>query len=138
MQAFLLRILGPIFRSTPEAAALYEPDGPPAARPASCFACPSWATCSSGSGAEGPGFLYDGDVAAAVSDWVLERGGLLTRGGPGESYEVDRAPAGAARFRGREVLTNPPPSSGGILIADALRAAGAARPARATPGRWPR
>ena len=32
-----------------------------------------------------------------------------------------RAPAGAsASFRGRQVLTNPPPSSGGILIADAL------------------
>ena len=36
------------------------------------------------------------------------------------AYEViERAPA-RARFRGREVLTNPPPSSGGILIADAL------------------
>jgi gamma-glutamyltranspeptidase/glutathione hydrolase len=32
---------------------------------------------------------------------------------------VERAPVRAG-FRGREVLTNPPPSSGGILIADAL------------------
>src|SRR5829696_1856401 len=30
-------------------------------------------------GAEGPGFLYSGDVAAAASDWVLARGGLLSR-----------------------------------------------------------
>src|SRR4029450_9019973 len=36
------------------------------------------------------------------------------------AYEVvERSPAGV-RYRGREVLTNPPPSSGGILIADAL------------------
>src|SRR5699024_5331369 len=70
-------------------------------------------------GAEGPGFLYEGDVAAAVSGWVLERGGLL---GPRDlaAYEVvEREPARVS-YRGREVLTNPPPSSGGILIADAL------------------
>src|SRR2546425_3883191 len=30
-------------------------------------------------GREGPGFVYDGDVAAAISDWVQERGGLITR-----------------------------------------------------------
>ena len=32
---------------------------------------------------------------------------------------VDREPV-RARYRGREVLTNPPPSAGGILIARAL------------------
>src|SRR6185436_8166461 len=36
------------------------------------------------------------------------------------SYEViEREPA-RVTYRGREVITNPPPSSGGILIADAL------------------
>jgi gamma-glutamyltranspeptidase/glutathione hydrolase len=36
------------------------------------------------------------------------------------SYElIEREPARVS-YRGREVLTNPPPSSGGILIADAL------------------
>ena len=36
------------------------------------------------------------------------------------SYEpIEREPA-RVTYRGREVLTNPPPSSGGILIADAL------------------
>ena len=38
-------------------------------------------------GAEGPGFLYRGDVAGEVSDWILERGGLLTREDLA-SYEV--------------------------------------------------
>ena len=32
IQEYLFGILGPIFRSTPEAAAIYEPDGPAAAR----------------------------------------------------------------------------------------------------------
>ena len=70
-------------------------------------------------GAEGPGFLYEGDVAAAVSDWVLERGGLLTREDLAAYEVVEREPA-RATYRGREVLTNPPPSSGGILIAYSL------------------
>ena len=70
-------------------------------------------------GAEGPGFLYDGDVAAACSEWVLERGGLLTAQDLADYEVIERAPVGAD-FRDRRVLTNPPPSSGGILIADAL------------------
>jgi gamma-glutamyltranspeptidase/glutathione hydrolase len=54
-----------------------------------------------------------------VSDWVLERGGMLSRDDL-SSYEViEREPA-RVTYRGREVLTNLPPSSGGILIADAL------------------
>ena len=62
-------------------------------------------------GAEGPGFLYTGDVAARVSEWVLERGGLLTREDLA-AYEVVERPPARSSYRGREVLTNPPPSSG--------------------------
>ena len=58
-------------------------------------------------------------MATAISDWVLERGGLLTPGDLAGYQVVERAPVGAD-FRDRRVLTNPPPSSGGILIADAL------------------
>ena len=50
---------------------------------------------------------------------MLERGGLLTREDLAAYEVVEREPA-ARGYRGREVLTNPPPSSGGILIADAL------------------
>ena len=118
MQAFLLEILGPIFRTTPECAAIYEPDGRPKRAGERLF-YPDLADLLDRLGAEGPGFLYDGDVGAACSEWVLERGGLVTTADLA-AYEVaERTPA-RARFRGREVLTNPPPSSGGILIADAL------------------
>ncbi|MDQ4048428.1 MAG: gamma-glutamyltransferase, partial [Actinomycetota bacterium] len=118
IQEFVLEILGPIFRSTPEATALYEPDGRPA-RVGERVALPELGDLLDRLGREGAGFLYSGDVAAAVSDWVLERGGLLTRADLASYEVVERAPARAG-FRGREVLTNPPPSSGGILIADAL------------------
>ncbi|MEX2414124.1 MAG: gamma-glutamyltransferase [Thermoleophilaceae bacterium] len=118
MQEYLLTILGPIFRSTPEASAIYEPAGRPA-RVGERVRLPELADLLERLGAEGPGFLYRGDVAAAVRDWVLERGGLLTAADLAAYEVVDRRPV-RARFRGRDVLTNPPPSSGGILIADAL------------------
>jgi gamma-glutamyltranspeptidase/glutathione hydrolase len=118
IQAQLFQILAPILRSTPEVAAIYEPEGRPL-RTGERVRLPELGDLLERLGAEGPGFLYEGDVAAAVTDWVLQRGGLL---GPRDlaAYEVvERAPARVS-YRGREVLTNPPPSSGGILIADAL------------------
>ena len=118
IQEYLLRILGPIFRSTPEGTALYEPDGHPVVA-GQRLPMPELADLLDRLGAEGPGFLYEGDVAAAISEWVLERGGLLTPQDLADYEVVERAPVGAD-FRDRRVLTNPPPSSGGILIADAL------------------
>ena len=118
MQAFLFAVLAPIMASTPEAAAIYEPEGRPL-RAGERIYLPELADLLDRLGTDGPGFLYTGDVAASVSDWVLERGGLLTREDLA-AYEVVEREAVRARFRGREVLTNPPPSSGGILIADAL------------------
>ncbi|NLT05210.1 MAG: gamma-glutamyltransferase [Solirubrobacterales bacterium] len=115
---YLYKILSPILSATPEAAAIYEPLGRPA-RAGERLAMPELADLLDRIGSAGPGFLYDGDVAVAVSDWVLARGGLITRADLAGYSVIERRPV-RARFRGREVLTNPPPSSGGILIADAL------------------
>src|ERR671915_1656821 len=118
MQAFLFEVLEPIFRSTAECSEIYAPGGR-LLRTGETIRLPELGDLLDRLGAEGPGFLYAGDVAGEVSDWVLERGGLLTRKDL-ESYEVvEREPASVG-YRGRTVLTNPPPSSGGILIADAL------------------
>ncbi|MEA2331815.1 MAG: gamma-glutamyltranspeptidase / glutathione hydrolase [Thermoleophilaceae bacterium] len=118
MQAFLFEILEPIFRSSPESSALYAPGGQ-LLREGDRFRMPELGDLLDRLGAEGPGFLYRGDVAAAVSDWVLKRGGLLTSEDLAAYEVVEREPA-RVTYQGRTVLTNPPPSSGGILIADAL------------------
>src|SRR3954451_17597476 len=118
MQAFLFGILQPILNSTPEAAAIYEPEGR-LLRAGETIRLPELGDLLERLGREGPGFLYEGDVARAVSEWVLERGGLLTREDLA-SYEVLERDPVRVEYQGREVLTNPPPSSGGILIADAL------------------
>src|SRR5215211_5748177 len=118
MQAFLFEVLRPILMSTPECAAIYAPDGRLLGE-GDTIRLPELGDLLDRLGAEGPAFLHTGDVAAAVSDWVLGRGGMLSRDDLA-SYEVlEREPA-RVTYRGREVLTNPPPSSGGILIADAL------------------
>jgi gamma-glutamyltranspeptidase / glutathione hydrolase len=118
MQAFLFRILEPILRSTPEASELYAPGGRLLSE-GDTIRLPELGDLLERLGSEGPAFLYTGEVAAAVSGWVLERGGLLSRGDLAAYEVIERSPA-SVTYRGREVLTNPPPSSGGILIADAL------------------
>jgi gamma-glutamyltranspeptidase / glutathione hydrolase len=118
MQAFLYTVLAPIVTSTPESSALYAPDGR-LLEEGDTFRAPELGDLLDRLGAEGPGFLYTGDVAHAVSDWVLERGGTLSRDDLGSYEVIEREPA-RVTYRGREVITNPPPSSGGILIADAL------------------
>ena len=118
MQGFLFEVLEPIFHSTPEAEALYAPGGR-LLRAGERIRLPELGNLLERLGAEGPGFLYEGEVANAVSDWVLERGGLLSREDLA-AYEVAEREPARVGYQGREVLTNPPPSSGGILVADAL------------------
>jgi len=116
MQAFLFEVLRPILTSTPECAAIYAPGGKLLAE-GDTIRLPDLGDLLERLGAEGPGFLYTGDVAHAVSDWVLERGGMLSREDLNSYEPIEREPA-RVTYHGREVLTNPPPSSGGILIAD--------------------
>ena len=118
MQAHLHRILGPILTSTPEGRAIYAPDGN-LLDTGDTICMPEVGDLLDRLGAEGPGFLYEGDVAAAISEWVLERGGLVSREDLATYAVVERTPV-TARYRGRTILTNPPPSSGGILIAYSL------------------
>jgi len=69
--------------------------------------------------AEGSEPFYRGETARKVCAWVRERGGTLGLDDMAAYDPVERKPV-EARFRGYDVLTNPPPSSGGILIAYSL------------------
>ena len=82
-------------------------------------------------GAEGPGFLYEGDVAAAVSEWVLERGGLLTRedlhelrgGGARAGPRGVPRPRGAHRTRRRRPGASSWPTPSGSSSGSSARTA---------------
>jgi gamma-glutamyltranspeptidase/glutathione hydrolase len=117
-QAHILDILAPIHDRLPGTRELYAPQGR-TLREGETFRFPELAGALERFGAEGSEPFYRGDVAAALSEAVVEGGGIL---GPTDlaSYEaIEREPI-RTPFRGAEVLTNPPPSSGGILIAYCL------------------
>jgi gamma-glutamyltranspeptidase/glutathione hydrolase len=125
-QAYLFEILAPILSHTPEGAEVYSPEGRPLVE-GETFRWPDAADALERFGEEGAEPFYSGEVGDRVAGWVRERGGTL---GPGDlaAYEpVEREPV-AADFRGARVLTNPPPSSGGFLIAKALATLEAAGP----------
>jgi len=117
-QAYLFEILAPITAATAEAHALYMPAGR-SPRIGEVHRDPALADTLERLAGEGPAPFYTGDVAAAVCTWVSERGGLLTRADLAAYATVARPPVRVA-YRGQAVLTNPPPSAGGILLAYAL------------------
>jgi gamma-glutamyltranspeptidase/glutathione hydrolase len=117
-QAYVFKILGDIVMSTPECAALFAPGGR-LARAGDTIRQPELAESLERLGREGPEPFYSGDIGSAIVDWVSARGGMLTAEDLAAYRVIDRKPI-EVRYRGREVLTNPPPSAGGILIARAL------------------
>ncbi len=117
-QAYFFAILAPILTNYEEARELYAPGGNLLGE-GDLFRFAELGDALERFGAEGAEPFYTGETAAAMSDWVLERGGTLGRADLAAYQPIPREPV-AANFRGREVLTNPPPSPGGILIAFAL------------------
>ena len=117
-QAYVLRILEPIYTSTPEARAIYAPEGR-YLREGDLFRFPDLATALERLGQEGAADIYSGETATRVESYVTGRGGTLSREDLGAYAVIERDPV-RARFEGREILTNPPPSAGGILIARSL------------------
>ncbi len=117
-QAYIFAILEPILTEYAETRSLYAPDGR-MLREGDTFRFAELGDALERYAAEGPEPFYRGDIAAAIAEWVLERGGTVGPADLAAYAPVAREPAPAA-FRGAEVLTNPPPSSGGILIAFCL------------------
>jgi gamma-glutamyltranspeptidase / glutathione hydrolase len=117
-QAYLVEILGAIVTSTPEAAALFAPEGT-LLKAGETLRQPQLADALDRLASEGAAPFYTGDVAAAITEWIGVRGGLLTGEDLAAYGVLDREPV-HVRYRGRNVVTNPPPSAGGILIARSL------------------
>lgn len=117
-QAYVVEILDGIVTLTPEVRDVYAPEGR-VLREGERVRQPALADTIERLGTEGARPFYEGDVAAAVAELMEAQGGLLTRADLAAYETALRAPV-RARYRGREVLTNPPPSAGGTLIALAL------------------
>jgi gamma-glutamyltranspeptidase/glutathione hydrolase len=122
-QAYVIEILADIATSTPESAALFAPEGELLGA-GDTIRQPELADALERLGAEGAEPFYGGDIGSAIVDWLAARGGMLTRADLAAYAVVDRPPV-RVPYRDREVLTNPPPSAGGILLAHAFTMLGA-------------
>jgi len=118
-QAEVVFLLEPILRSTLAAAELFAPGGRLLLE-GDVFRCPELGDTIERLGRDGARPFYDGDLAQAIADCVAEGGGILTSDDLRLYEAVVREPV-TVGYRGRQVLTNPPPSAGGILVAYALR-----------------
>jgi gamma-glutamyltranspeptidase/glutathione hydrolase len=117
-QAYVIEILEGIVTATPETRALFAPEGH-VLHAGELVRQPELADALERLGAEGSEPFYRGDIAAAIVERVTGRGGILTAEDLAAYEVVQREPVRVS-YRGLEVLTNAPPSAGGILIAHAL------------------
>lgn len=69
--------------------------------------------------AQGPRAFYDGAIADAIAAEMQRRGGLVTREDLSRYRARMREPLRGS-YRGLEILSFPPPSSGGVALIEAL------------------
>jgi gamma-glutamyltranspeptidase/glutathione hydrolase len=119
MHAFLYKVLEPILTHYPECRSIYAPDGH-MPREGELLKLPEFGDAIERLAVEGAEPFYVGEIAQKVSDWLLEHGGTITREDL-SSYTVEDRAVGEIDYRGHAVITNPPPSSGGVLIAASLK-----------------
>jgi gamma-glutamyltranspeptidase / glutathione hydrolase len=112
-QAYLHAILDLILRHTPEGRAIYGEQGRIAA--GERVVMPDLADTLERLAAGGARELYAGELGRAVVEHLSEHGGLITAEDLAGYRVIWRRPL-RVPYEGREFVSNPPPSSGGILI----------------------
>ncbi len=119
-QAYLISIVGrAILCYTPHSAAIFAPDGH-LLREGERFANPALAQTFERIAIEGWESLYAGSLAELLLDEHRVYGGLITADDLDDYRVICREPL-RFTYRDTTILTNPPPSLGGILIAYALQ-----------------
>jgi gamma-glutamyltranspeptidase / glutathione hydrolase len=117
-QAYLLEILAPIHERLPGTRELYAPEGA-TLREGETFRFAELAEALERFASDGAAPFYTGEVGLAIAEFVGAGGGTIGHRDLAAYGAIERRPI-SADFRGTEVFTNPPPSSGGILLAFSL------------------
>jgi gamma-glutamyltranspeptidase/glutathione hydrolase len=118
-QAHLHAILDLILRHTTEGRRVYSGADGSRLGPGDTLRLPDLGSTLEQLADEGAGALYRGDLARAVAQTVRDGGGGITERDLADYRVVWRRPVQTA-YLGHDVISNPPPSSGGILIAYGL------------------
>jgi gamma-glutamyltranspeptidase/glutathione hydrolase len=122
MQGYLHEILDGLLRHSPEGDMMYGVDDR-AYREGDRFAIPELGATLDRLAEEGASVLYSGDLAERMVEHVQAGGGTLSLDDLAEYEVIEREPV-SVEYRGHEFRSNPPPSSGGVLIALGLQALG--------------
>ncbi|MGC1309823.1 MAG: gamma-glutamyltransferase [Phormidesmis sp.] len=125
-QGYCYELLKPILLNSQESRSIYAPDGQ-LLRPGETIQMPEFADTldylatdeSVGQMQRGLGEFYRGEIAQGIVRDCQERGGYLTMADFDNYAVIERKPL-SINYRGVQMLTNPPPSAGGSLIAFCL------------------
>ncbi len=112
-QALLHMVLDSILRHTPESRAVYGKRTRLVA--GDTLVARDLAGTLEQLAVDGPDAFYRGDIARAIVAHVQEHGGTITRRDL-EAYRIIRRRPVEAGYAGHSFESNPPPSSGGVLI----------------------
>ncbi len=118
-QAYFLDLLTPIMTLTAAGRALFKPEGPYLGE-GDVYRNPDLAAFLETLPADGEREFYQGELARRVAREMADGGGLLTATDLAACRVIEREPL-PIHYRGYRLLTNPPPSFGGSLLALALR-----------------
>ncbi|HHW78645.1 MAG TPA: gamma-glutamyltransferase [Xanthomonadaceae bacterium] len=118
-QAYFLELLTPIMTLTAAGRALFEPDGRYLSE-GDVYRNPELAAFLETLPRDGEREFYEGGLAGRIARGMREGNGLLTAADLAAYRVVEREPL-PLDYRGCRLLTNPPPSFGGSLIALSLR-----------------
>lgn len=120
-QSHLFDIITPIFTSTKESLRIYgsKKQKGVLAGEGEIIYNPEYATFLERLAQDGDTFFYEGDIARTIVDAHASNGGYITMKDLASYTVIEREPV-EYRYRGHRLISNPPPSSGGVLIAFAL------------------
>ena len=118
-QAYVLDLLTPILTLTAAGRTLFQPEGH-FLREGDTYRNPELAAFLDTLPQGGEQAFYEGDLARCIAQEMQEGGGLLTAADLSAYRVIEREPL-PVDYRGCRLLTNPPPSFGGSLLALSLR-----------------
>ena len=122
-QAYILEVIKPIYQHDKTCFNIFKSLIPNTERKllqtGEVLKCPDLAQSIEALVTEGERLFYEGEIANSVVKACKENGGLLTRS-DFQNYAVIKRKPLSLSYRDYRIFTNPPPSSGGILIAFAL------------------
>jgi gamma-glutamyltranspeptidase/glutathione hydrolase len=120
VDAYLFRVVGPILTLSAESRGIFSNETGHLPSKGETLRFPDLADTFDALAHEGDDLFYRGEIGQRLIAFCRENGGQLTARDLRE-YRVDAHPPLDVGYRAARIMLNPPPSSGGILIAFALK-----------------